>query len=232
MFWRLEGYSWKQIPERALQFQGAFPFASSSESLSPGRKGVLGVRMDHQQGRNQETLFLSGTLCPSLSPPGFLKLLCSTERKHFGGPGVDCLLGAVGGFGVQSVAWGGVSLLGITVKVLAPRPVRRCLLFSVPGPWSRAPGVLLCRGSEVVGLRLGSARERKGKGQLPVCWFPRTEKKAEESLAQNLSLVRPSSCREVGLERMLARPLPLPASHTPIPLPASLSLGQGGASWT
>ena len=230
MFWRLEGYSWKQVPERALQFQGAFPFASSSESLSPGRKGVLGVWMDHQQGRNQETPFFSGTLCPSLSPPGFLKLLCSTERKHFGGLAVDCLLGAVRGFGVQSVAWGGVSLSGIMVKEGAPRPVGRCLLFFVPGPWSRAPRVLLCRGSEVVGLRLRSVRERKGKGQLPVCWFPRTEKKAEESLAQNLSLVALSSCREVGLERMFPRPLHLPASHTPTPLPASLSLGQGGAS--
>ena len=110
VFWRLEGYSWKQVPERALQFQGAFPFVSSSKSLSPGRKGVLGVRMDHSQQRwNRETPFLSETLYPSLSSPGFLKLLCITERKHLGDPAMDWLLAAVWGFGVQSVAWGGGS---------------------------------------------------------------------------------------------------------------------------
>lgn len=73
------------------------------------RKGILGVGMDHsRQGQSQEIPFLSGTLYPSLSSPGFLKFLCITERKHFGGSAVDWLLVAVWGFGVQSVAWLGV----------------------------------------------------------------------------------------------------------------------------
>ena len=108
VFWRLGGYSWKQVPERALQFQGAFPLVPSSESLSPGEERGPRGGDGSQQGRSQEIPVLPGTLYPSLSSPGFLKLLCITERKHFGGPAVDWLLVAVWGFGVQSVAWVGV----------------------------------------------------------------------------------------------------------------------------
>ena len=77
-----------------------------------------------------------------------------------------------------------VSLSGITVKEVAPRPVRRYLLFFVLGPWSPAPMALLCRGREVVGLRLGSERMEGERGSLLSGGFLGRRRKQREVLLQ------------------------------------------------
>lgn len=89
------------------------------------------------------------------------------------------------------------------------------------------------QGQQGCGVKARLCERTEGEGgSFLTAGFLGRGRKQRKSLAQNLPLVGPSSCREVGLERMLPRPLHLPASHTPVPLPASLSLGQGGASWT
>lgn len=184
-FWRLGGYSWKQVPERALQFQGAFPFVPSSESLSPGEeRDPWGG--DGSQSAGAE----SGDPIPFWDPLPFSLLTWFFEiplhHREKALWGFCCGLApgsSVGLWGSEcGLVGGGVSLSGITVKEVAPRPVRKYLLFFVLGPWSRAPRALLCRGREVVGLRLGSERTEGERGSLLSGGFLGRRRKQREGL--------------------------------------------------